>query len=710
MSPRPCPPPESPRLPDRAPVRRPHQPHGPRRAAWLGLLASVVLVAACGGGGGSTDPVTPPPSGPAGTLALARSGDVVAQAQRTLRARSSTAGAGSLLGLAGARLLDGAVASVGAAAAALAAATPTAAGGQLLLETGVDEADLLKADAAGRLLWSIDSATGHQPVVQAQQRASDGALGAATRMAMVADGTAWMAAEGLLLAPDAQAAAAIATGWIGLPFDQLCKGEVCLTAGSSGGAAATMIAPGWMAPRVLVQRFELAAGTGSGPVSRLAIEGELVDQRQVGQQLVLVTRHRPVLAIDLLPAGASAAQREAAIAGLDAATLLPRVRVDGGADQPLVQETDCWLQADNASPLVEFTTVTLIDLGRPGLPRTSRCFAGGTEALHLGGNRLLLAQTNVAYTVSAQGTVYTDQTRTQLHLFTLESGSLAWRASGEVPGHLGWDRSQSPYRLSVHEGDVRVLSFTGATGWGAAATAAAPSPATLTILRESASQPGRLEVLASLPNAQRPQPIGKAGEQLYAVRFVGDRAYAVTFRRIDPLYVIDLADPRDPRVAGELELPGFSQHLLPLPNGLLLGVGQDADTSGQTLTSGVQLTLFDVADASQPRLLARQTLGRAGSQSVLDLGRQGMSLVLRDQTVRLALPVALTGSDWTQRTSSLQTATVDTQARTLTLGAALGASTDDAQADLWRQRSLQLGDQLYWLRTGTVGVFGWPGG
>jgi len=664
------------------------------------------LLAACGGGS-SPDAAAPPAA--AGSLALARSGEVLAQAQRVLRARTGSSGSAHLA-LSDTRLIDGAAVTAGSAAAALGAAdastVPTSAGGQLLLEAGIDEPDLLKADAAGTLLWSINSAGGAAPQVQAHRRASDGTLTREARMAMVSDQTLWFRAEGLALSADAQATVAVGTGWAGLPFDQVCGAEVCIAAGS-GGAAATMVAPGWLAPRVLVQRFALAAGDGGAPVSRLSIEGTLVDQRQIGQQLLLVTRHRPALAVDLLPATASATQREAAIAGLTAASLLPRLRVNGGAEQPLVQETECWLQPDNASPLVEFTTVTLIDLARPDLPRSSRCFAGGAEAVHLSGQNLVLAQTNVAYAVTDQGVVYADQTSTQIHLFSLDGSALAWRASGQVPGHLGWDRNRAPYRLSVHEGLVRVLSFTGATGWLNAASAGGttPSPATLSILRPSASQTGRLEVVGSLPNARRPQAIGKAGEQLYGVRFVGTRAYAVTFRLTDPLYVLDLADPQDPTIAGELELPGFSDHLLPLPNGLLLGVGHDATPDGQR--AGVQLALFDVADAAQPRLLQRLSLGAAGSSSAMDHSRQGMSLVMRDQVARLALPVTLTSSAWGPRESSLQTATVDTKARSLGLHTRLGTSGNAALADLWQQRSLQIGDQLYWLRAGSLDRWPW---
>lgn len=97
------------------------------------------------------------------------------------------------------------------------------------------------------------------------------------------------------------------------------------------------------------------------------------------------------------------------------------------------------------------------------------------------------------------------------------------------------------------------------------------------------------------------------GESLRAVRFDGDRGYAVTFEIIDPLFVLDLSDPNDPQVAGELEVPGFSTHLVPLGD-RLVGVGFD-DTAGVRPA----VSLYDVADPADPRQLSRIVLGDRGS-------------------------------------------------------------------------------------------------
>jgi hypothetical protein len=96
------------------------------------------------------------------------------------------------------------------------------------------------------------------------------------------------------------------------------------------------------------------------------------------------------------------------------------------------------------------------------------------------------------------------------------------------------------------------------------------------------------------------------GESLFATRFANGKAYIVTFLETDPLWVVDLSDPRKPKVAGHLEVPGWSSHLEPIGD-MLLSIGWESDT--------VAASLFDVADPSAPKLLRRIHLGPAGSYS-----------------------------------------------------------------------------------------------
>ena len=121
----------------------------------------------------------------------------------------------------------------------------------------------------------------------------------------------------------------------------------------------------------------------------------------------------------------------------------------------------------------------------------------------------------------------------------------------------------------------------------------------------------KLELVATLPNNERPQAIGKPNEELYGARFFGDKVYLVTFERIDPLYVLDLSTPTDPIIAGELEVTGFSDFLHPINDQLLMGLGEDEN--GFT-----KLELFNVETINSPYSLGTVILGLENDTISLD--------------------------------------------------------------------------------------------
>lgn len=111
---------------------------------------------------------------------------------------------------------------------------------------------------------------------------------------------------------------------------------------------------------------------------------------------------------------------------------------------------------------------------------------------------------------------------------------------------------------------------------------------------------------------QRLEPVGKVqglapGETIRAVRFMGGMAYVVTFRQTDPLFAIDLSDPENPRVTGQVKLPGFSEYLHPVSGALMLGFGYDTDTVGNSRS--LKLSLFDLSDPESPRELDQSCFG-----------------------------------------------------------------------------------------------------
>ena len=183
-----------------------------------------------------------------------------------------------------------------------------------------------------------------------------------------------------------------------------------------------------------------------------------------------------------------------------------------------------------------------------------------------------------------------NETRTQIHQFDISGATTEYVATGSVRGYL-----LNQFAMSEHEGDLRVASTTAPNWWGGRA------PQQESLVSVLHPDNGELELIGEIDG------LGK-DERIYSVRFLGDIAYLVTFRQIDPLFTIDLSDPENPELRGELKIPGYSSYLHPLSEGLVLGIGQDATDEGRIL--GSQVSLFDVSDLDNPTRIAKLTLGK----------------------------------------------------------------------------------------------------
>jgi Beta propeller domain len=189
---------------------------------------------------------------------------------------------------------------------------------------------------------------------------------------------------------------------------------------------------------------------------------------------------------------------------------------------------------------------------------------------------------------------------TPLHKFDVSKPDRTeYRASGEVPGFL-----VNQWALDEQDGRLRVATTTAPVWWNGPARR--ESESFVTVLEEEGGK---------LVSVGRVGGLGK-GERIYAVRFMEDVGYVVTFRQVDPLYIVDLSSPRRPRVAGELKIRGYSSYLHPIGDDLLLGVGQDATEQGRTL--GTQVSVFDVRNLGRPIRLHRRTLESSSSEAEYD--------------------------------------------------------------------------------------------
>lgn len=588
-------------------------------------------------------------------------------------------------------------------------AAPSATGsavfsGTTLQEAGVDEADLIKSD--GAYLFSLEPAGAGDITHDLLRR--QGLNASATDAAL-------LPVDSLKIPFSADVSGS------GLYLDSERRQLVAL----AQGVSAWGIYDAWFAPQSWGQGVtelvlvDSASSTQMKIHRTLRLSAQLIGSRRLGSTLYLVLRSYPQLpGLDPLWPASKTAANQAQLDALQASQLLPTLSVDGAAAEPLVQAASCFIQENNAVKSADIITIVAIDLAATTHRHAARCFTGGSEAFYLSDQNLYLATTRTAYSYSGAFPVYAGQTSTDIHKFALSGLDIAYRGSGNVSGHLGFDQNRKSFRLGEDKGALRVITQT-APNWGGWTTAA-ESPAHLSILQESA---GALALLSELPNAARPAPLGKAGEQLYASRFIGSRGYLVTYRLTDPLYVLDLSNPADPKVAGELQVSGYSDYLFPLTDTLLLGVGKDAIADGGTgdgrfaWYQGVKLSLIDVSDASQPREAARSIIGRRGTDATVLRQHHGIALQTLGNTVRVSLPVSLHDTpapgasgavmDYYQFTrTELQKFEIDLSGRSLSPRTPLVSSLP-GERYIGDDRSLLWNDQVHYYQNGSWRSAAW---
>lgn len=177
--------------------------------------------------------------------------------------------------------------------------------------------------------------------------------------------------------------------------------------------------------------------------------------------------------------------------------------------------------------------------------------------------------------------------KTIVHKISINAGSIDYVTSGEVPGYtlnqFSMDESNGYFRIATTTNNWRTESLNH-----------------VYVLDANLNIVGKLEDLAH-------------GETIHSVRFIGNKGYMVTFRQIDPLFVIDLSNPASPQVLGYLKIPGVSDYLHPYDETHLIGVGRDATEKG--IVTGMKLSLFDVSDVSNPTEISKYIIGERGTYS-----------------------------------------------------------------------------------------------
>src|SRR5438552_710699 len=258
---------------------------------------------------------------------------------------------------------------------------------------------------------------------------------------------------------------------------------------------------------------------------------------------------------------------------------LPLTVVNGRQIQTVATQV---FHSDISDRAFSYTTILALDTNQNNPAPTIETYLLGTSST------IYVSLTNIFLTQP----IWDDQSGTVLHRISVNGSTVKYEATGTVPGHV-----LNQYSMDENQGYFRVA--TSSSGFGSSLET------NVYVLDENLRTVGRLEGLSP-------------GELFYAARFMGDRAYLVTFQRMDPLFVIGLQDPTQPKVLGQLNIPGVSDYLQPYDETHLIGFGKSSTNvtwENAALFQGLKLSLFDVTDPSNPIDTSNYSVGDRGSDS-----------------------------------------------------------------------------------------------
>jgi inhibitor of cysteine peptidase len=343
-------------------------------------------------------------------------------------------------------------------------------------------------------------------------------------------------------------------------------------------------------------------------IKDIQVDGYLVNSRITGGNLHVVTQFLPNLPpMDIWYDGSKEdkeAVTEANNKTLESLTLddfVPSYNVNDAngmvVEEGRAVETKDFIrpQEDSGGTMVSIITINMAD---PAADFTSTGFVADVQNIYASTESLYLVSTIYHYaedTYDENGfVVWSNPTfETKIHKFDLGS-TVTYAAEGKVDGEI-----LNQFSLGEHNGVLRIATTTGYTWDGTSGNHV--------FCLENNS--GNLDIIGSIKDLA-------PGERLYSARFMGDKGFLVTFVQVDPLFTLDLSDPRNPKVVGELKVPGFSTYLHPLNDNYLLAIGQDTKAEGDIVKiGGMQLSIFDISDFANPKLLNSEIIGDRGTYS-----------------------------------------------------------------------------------------------
>ena len=320
----------------------------------------------------------------------------------------------------------------------------------------------------------------------------------------------------------------------------------------------------YVSPKMFIKVYDVSNRQAPQLQREVSANGQYVSSRMIGDYVYVVTNEPEY-------------EEEGEVN-------LPKVSCGGNETE--IPATDIYY-SDVADYYYMYTTIIAVNTQNDGQePTYETILLGASSALYVSLNNIYL--TFPVWGTDILGREVWDSPKTSIHRIHIEGDAIEYVASGEVPGMV-----LNQFSMDEYDGHFRVATTTQGEATGN----------NVYILDMDLNISGLLENLAP-------------GEMIYSARFMGERGYMVTFRQVDPLFVIDLSDPTNPRELGYLKVTGYSDYLHPYDENHLIGIGKETTEAGEfAWYQGVKISLFDVSDVSNPQEIDKLEIGDRGTDS-----------------------------------------------------------------------------------------------
>ena len=408
----------------------------------------------------------------------------------------------------------------------------------------------------------------------------------------------------------------------------------------------------------------------------VSVSGNSIGTRKIGNYLYMITSN--YIYPDM---------------GTSIETMLPKLSDTKGGETNKKQISCTDIIDTNHFGGGSFTTITAIALDSDDMP-SQAIFSGSAYGnIYVSQSTIYLTETfypHIFYNDIAFEQPVMEDIKTKVHKISLDKNNIKYVAQGYIPGTI-----LNQFSMDEHNGFFRVATTRG-QWWGE------ESYNNVYTFDKDMHKAGRITDIAP-------------GERIYSTRFMGDRAYMVTFKNVDPLFVIDVADNYNPKILGELKIPGFSNYLHPYDENHIIGFGKETytDEHGTLLTDGMKLSLFDVTDVFHPQEMYSEVIGDRGTDSPVLYDHK--ALLFNKKNNLLSFPIQVFAStsnqeSWDYGTPIFQGAyvyTIDLQNGFDLRGKPTHYGENDAFYDYNKdiQRIIYIGDTLYTISAGMIGSY-----